>query len=81
MKPASQHGMNGRVDTMVDGVPNPKRLAEESSVLVVSENVTSAAEVGGRVYECYCFNTTSCRSFKIGGQKACMCMYMYIHVK
>ena len=46
------------------------RLPEEGgsdSELVVSENVTSAAEVGGQIYECYCFNTTSCRSFKIGG--------------
>ena len=50
----------------IDG-PNNETLREMSDELVVSENVTSAAEVGGRVYECYCLNTTSCRRFKIGG--------------
>ena len=52
----------------IDGLNERILLPEEmNSELVVSEDVTSAAEVGGRVYECYCFNTTSCRRFKIGG--------------
>ena len=51
----------------IDG-GNKTHLAEEGSELVVSDNVTSAAEVGGQIYECYCFNTTICRRFKLGGR-------------
>ena len=51
----------------IDGLNETLLPDEISSKLVVSKNVTSAAEVGGQVYECYCFNTTSCRRFKIGG--------------
>ena len=43
-------------------------LPETSSKLVVSENVTSAAEVGGRLYECHCPSVADCRSFRIGGR-------------
>ena len=48
--------------------PNNETLREMSNELVVCENVISAAEVGGRVYECYCSNTTICRRFKLGGK-------------
>ena len=42
-------------------------LSEQSKVLVISENVSSAAEVGGQMYSCHCSGTSFCRLFKIGG--------------
>ena len=44
-----------------------KVTGESGRKLVVSENVTSAAEVGGQLYQCDCFGTEECEMFKIGG--------------
>ena len=48
--------------------------------LVVSENVTSTAEVGGHLYKCCCPSASinsDCRLFKIGGT----CMSLWVCVK
>ena len=45
-------------------------LSETSNELLVSDNVTSAAEVGGKLYECHCsgdLSNTNCRRFEIAG--------------
>ena len=41
---------------------------ETSDKLVVSENVSSATEVGGQQYECHCSGSSSnCKNYKIAG--------------
>ena len=55
-------------------------LNETSATLVVSEKkVTSAAEVGGRLYECNCSTTGSCRKYNISGISSRK-PHMYIYV-
>ena len=47
-------------------------VLETSNELVVSDKVTSVAEVGGKLYECHCSvagdSDTNCRLFKIAGR-------------
>ena len=52
------------------GTDSNATLSETNSKLVVSENVTSAAEFGGKLYECHCSSgsNTDCKLFKIGGE-------------
>ena len=46
-----------------------KTTVGSESTLVVSDNVTSAAEVGGQLYECYCSSGVQCKLFRIGGRQ------------
>ena len=47
-------------------VTGGERINFNGSNLVVSEGVTSVAEVGGQMYECQC--SGNCEMFKIGGK-------------
>ena len=46
-------------------------------VLVISEDITSVAEVGGQMYECHCAEI--CEMFKIGGMFVQMFSYFMHH--
>ena len=52
----------------VNGAECIKVQDETSDELVVSENVSSATEVGGQQYECHCSGSSSnCKKYKIAG--------------
>ena len=51
---------------LINGTQNTT-LPETTSSLTVSQNVSAVDDVGGSMYECWCPNSASCTSFRIGG--------------
>lgn len=44
-----------------------KKEVGRGYTLDISDNVTSAYEIGGQIYQCKCSRGAQCKSFRIGG--------------
>lgn len=45
-----------------------KKEVGRGYTLDISDNVTSAYEIGGQIYQCKCSRGAQCKSFRIGGR-------------